>query len=275
MITYGPLVTIFEETKQPNSSTELNRSYLNSLPKNDIIVYTDGSKTTDGRVGTGFVVFQMNRLVFSGARRLGTNNEVQDAEVSAVLHGIKAALALSTIRYANDMWIFLDNKEVTLTLKNAAIKSSQLVYNEITKANKIWKIRTRLPHLQEGSIRVCWIPGHSLIEGNELADLEARGGTSLLLQGNQSKYSLASLKSWDKSLVRKIREEWWKEQAPKSYSQLEIKDAPKIPEELLLSRNALGRIISLRTGHGDFAIYHNCFNHPDSKLHCHCGSLNV
>lgn len=84
-------------------------------------------------------------------------------------------------------------------------KLSQLVCNEISKTKKTGKTRTRLPHLQEGSIKVCWIPRHSAIEVNELADLEAKRGTSLPLQGNQSKYSLASLKSWNKSLVRKGR----------------------------------------------------------------------
>lgn len=111
MINNGPLVILYEMTKQPSSSTELIRSYLNNLPKNDIMVYTNGSKKTNGRVGTGFVVFQMNRLVCSGASRLGTNNEVKNAEVSAVLYGIKAALTLSMIRYASNICIFLDNKK--------------------------------------------------------------------------------------------------------------------------------------------------------------------
>ena len=47
---------------------------------------------------------------------------------------------------------------------------------------------------------------------------------------------------------------------------------PARPEELWLKRPLLGRLLAARTGHGDFADYHERFNHEDAYLLCGCGS---
>ncbi|XP_077661359.1 uncharacterized protein AFUA_7G08210 [Aspergillus fumigatus Af293] len=43
-------------------------------------------------------------------------------------------------------------------------------------------------------------------------------------------------------------------------------------QALRLPRHLLGRILAARTGHGDFADYHERFNHEDAHLHCRCGA---
>ena len=60
--------------------------------------------------------------------------------------------------------------------------------------------------------------------------------------------------------------------APQSYRDLGITTSPKCPEELQLIRPLLGRILAACTGHGDFADYHERFNHEDAHLLCRCGA---
>ena len=47
---------------------------------------------------------------------------------------------------------------------------------------------------------------------------------------------------------------------------------PAKTKELLLPRFILGKTLAARTGHGDFADYHERFNHEDASLHCRCGA---
>ena len=44
----------------------------------------------------------------------------------------------------------------------------------------------------------------------------------------------------------------------------------KRPSELLLPRAALGRLLAARSGHGDFAEYHERFKHENALLTCSC-----
>lgn len=79
------------------------RNFYNSLSKNDIFVYSDGSKTDEGNLGIGFAIFQMDRQIGTGAQLLGKNNEVYDAEAHAALLGVRTALAFSTTHFANNL----------------------------------------------------------------------------------------------------------------------------------------------------------------------------
>ena len=77
---------------------------------------SDGSKATEGNIGVGFLIFQLGRQTHSSSQSLGKNLEVHDAEVLAALHGIRDAITLSTTRFSNNLWIFLDNKQVAQKL---------------------------------------------------------------------------------------------------------------------------------------------------------------
>ncbi|KAI1005489.1 hypothetical protein K3495_g2719 [Podosphaera aphanis] len=80
---------------------------------------------------------------------------MHDAEAHAAPRGIQAAIALPSTRFSNDLWIFIDNLEVAkkfLTKNNST--SSQEIFLDALEAVKIWKSRTRLPHISEGEIKV-------------------------------------------------------------------------------------------------------------------------
>jgi hypothetical protein len=87
-----------------------------------------------------------------------------------------------------------------------------------------------------------------------------------------SKHSYASLKRWAKLGMLSALRRYWQAEAPQSYQDLWITTSPRCPAELKLPRPLLARILAARTGHGDFAAYHERFNHEDAYLLCRCGA---
>ncbi|KAI9037346.1 uncharacterized protein KD926_000633 [Aspergillus affinis] len=120
-----------------------------------------------------------------------------------------------------------------------------------------------------GSVRVCWAPGHPQIPENEAADQAAKKGAAMDPPPS-SKHSYASLGRRAKADVMTALQRYWQSSAPQSYQGLWITNFPRSPTELKLPRPFLARILAARTGHGDFAAYHERFNHEDAYLFCRC-----
>ncbi|KAI1000193.1 hypothetical protein K3495_g8005 [Podosphaera aphanis] len=251
------------------------RDFVGSVPPADIQVYSDGSKLPDDRTGGGYVIFQLGLQIKTEAFPLGTGKEAFDAEAHAALKGIQAAVALPSARFASNEWLFVDKIEVAARLftKTTSI-SSQNTFLDASEMPQKWKAQSRLLHTCEGRIKIRWIPSHSGIEGNDLADTQTKRGPALLAQDFQEKLSIASHAKWLSTQMSQAREKWWKDHIPLSYARFEINNAPAFPKKLLLDRKALGQIIAARTGHGDFAAYHTRFNHEEANNNCRCGSPN-
>jgi ribonuclease HI len=75
------------------------------------------------------------------------------------------------------------------------------VYIEALETIKLWKARIRVPHIPEGEIKIRWVPSHSGIHGNELADCKAKIGAAVTYNESQQKHSLASLRRWQKMKI--------------------------------------------------------------------------
>ncbi|KAI0991644.1 hypothetical protein K3495_g16543, partial [Podosphaera aphanis] len=67
-------------------------SFLRTVPLQDIVLFSDGSKQPDGSAGAGFVAYQGGVQVLKQSFALGKGNEVFDAEAKGALAGAKAAL---------------------------------------------------------------------------------------------------------------------------------------------------------------------------------------
>lgn len=90
-------------TSSSESRFRTFQKFLNTLLKNDIIAYSDGSKLSDGNAGAGFVIFQLGRLIGSGALPLGRVCEVEDADVHVAFQGKNYAISLPSNRFSKDL----------------------------------------------------------------------------------------------------------------------------------------------------------------------------
>lgn len=120
------------------------------------------------------------------------------------------------------------------------------------------------------------MPGHTEISGNEKAD-------SLAKEGAAKSPNLSSLYPTKAYCRRKIREErdqdWRKKWTEATGSTTARADSyrfitsslptSKPSPELHWSRGDLLKLVQARTGHGDFAAYHQRFQHQEASLLCH------
>ena len=121
-----------------------------------------------------------------------------------------------------------------------------------------------------GKVHVGWIPGHSGIEDNEEADKEAKQGATFPLPQSFPPEKLAWAQRALKEHLWQRFNTYWADNAPQQYRDLAM-GLDKNPCELQLPRATLGRLLAAHSGHGDFASYHERFEHKDAKLECSCG----
>ena len=83
--------------------------------------------------------------------------------------------------------------------------------------------------------------------------------------------SLAHLRRLARQQSRDAFKAWWSTEAPESYKPLNLEATTSCPPELALPRATLHTLLAARSRHGDFADYHERFNHDDARLDCSCG----
>src|SRR5699024_2428593 len=162
-------------------------------------------------------------------------------------------------------------QEVARQLQGHPRGSSQQTIQAAQEAMNSWPNRpSRCQAIPPGQVHIHWIPGHTGIAGNEQADEQAKRGARSTPQTNAP----PARHAWAR---RKMNEEFWQRfqslwavNAPQRYQDLS-RGLDRQPHDLALPRATLGRLLAARTGHGDFAQYHERFGHEDAKMECSCG----
>ncbi|KAL9561280.1 hypothetical protein ACKAV7_014635 [Fusarium commune] len=230
--------------------------WLQSLDPLTLVVYSDGSLSSEGAASYGFTIHQNNIPISDGSGRLGPA-EVFDVEATGALEGLKAALNLRELATQN-IYICLDNLAAATCLRGTPSDSSQDVFLEFQALAT-----------SHGAIQVRWVPGHSDIPGNEQADKLAKAASSLP-EPEGAKPTLAYLRRIARQKPKEAFEAWWSASAPMQYKSLNLKATTGCPPELSLPRAALHHLLAARSLHGDFATYHERFDHSDARLVCSC-----
>ena len=131
--------------------------------------------------------------------------------------------------------------------------------------------------METHDVSIKWAPGHSGIEGNEiadrLADLEASHPS--YPTGKAAMPTLSGIKSIARTTLHHTQRVWWSKNRDKLsewYKRWDLGYSPRSgPAELDLPRASLARLLSIRSMHGDFSWYHRKFHHDDANLTCSCG----
>ncbi|TVY73798.1 putative RNA-directed DNA polymerase from transposon BS [Fusarium oxysporum f. sp. cubense] len=245
------------QTASKEKSADAFIRWVESLDLLTLVVYSDGSLSSEGVASYGFTIHQNNVPIFDGSGRLGPA-EVFDAEATGALEGLKAALNLRDAATQN-IFICLDNLAAATCLRGTPSDSSQDVFLDFQALAT-----------SHGAIQVRWVPGHSNIPGNEQADKLAKAASSLP-EPEGAQPTLAYLRRIARQKPKEAFQAWWSTSAPELYRRLNLKATTGCPPELSLPRAALRHLLAARSLHGDFATYHERFDHDDARLVCSCG----
>jgi ribonuclease HI len=236
------------------------KRWLETVPNNHLIVYSDGSKSPTDAVGWGYAIYRANRKIAEGMGRLGLA-EVFDGEAEGARQGLHCARRIDRTAQVH---ICIDNTSVIHGLQGDAPGSSQKAFLDAQRT------------IDTTAVQIHWVPGHQGIIGNEEADRLAKAGTELATDP-QAEATLSGVSRLRKSKTRDQHAEWWEASLPKikNYQKIGLTTASLAhPEELNLPRPVLQSLLAARSGHGDFDWYHRRFNHKENEP-CSCKGLRT
>ena len=147
--------------------------WASHLPKDDILIYSDGSQTGRTKIGYGFAAYRGGKHLGEGCGRLDPTSINFDAEAVGVWKGLNWLLTgdenlrREFLTKRPKIWLCVDNTGVIWGMRGNAAPSSQWAYNRLHEKARQWDINLK------------WCPGHCKIEGKEGADTLAKKGAKL------------------------------------------------------------------------------------------------
>ena len=238
----------------PENTLKMIYNYhLQSHMEDDLLIYTDGSKTADG-VAFSIAGYHQRQSLASEARKIPDRLSVFSAELYAILLAVKRGKE-STI--ANSITIISDSKSSIQTITQLAPKNpiASFIQDMLSESDKIFKL--------------CWVPSHVGIEGNEMADKAAKEGTKYPTHAN-----LPVPKGDIQAHIKKASKEAWNQRwmsTPESNKLRQITDnLSPLSNSTCSNRHWERTLARLRLGHS--RLTHGHYMSRDPAPHCeHCG----
>ncbi|KAK7041244.1 hypothetical protein R3P38DRAFT_3390304 [Favolaschia claudopus] len=238
-----------------------------------LVVYSDGSGYEGGVGAAATTVWRgesLTRRVHLGAI---AEHTVFEAEVVGVLLALD--LARCTKR-ARRVVVLLDNQACIRALTKNRPQPAMYLLNEFHRLlDRLLRARPRL----QGNIHLAWVPGHSEIEGNELADEAAKeaakGKTDdVPVRGSKIPWadlpvSVAAQRAVGTKFMASEWMSWWKESS-RAVKLAPIDKSPPSRRILRLydklSRAETSILTQLRTGHCSLNAFLHRIKVADSPL---------
>lgn len=258
-----------------NSSKEdaaiLHNIVFKHRDKDTTYIYTDASSTEKGvGIGVGIVAIQPNnRILYQERSNIGTSQLVYNGELFGVTRAIEYA---SSIAYTGQKFkIYSDNQAGLYRLKTPSDHPGQAYQIRAIKAAEVIKAKG-------AEISLNWVPGHTSVEGNELADKLAKEATTIRPTSNETSFGLLGMiiKEYDSDqwLSTLNQYELRSNQSPSTYSKLfpwKIGSKIKLPSGT--TRNTASAFFQLKLGHGYIKSYLHRFKLTNNK--CICGNIEA
>src|SRR6266705_2893381 len=171
---------------------ESHISLVNSLVNNPshLLIYTDGSQTTDNSNGTGLVAIHANHHHREGKWNLGCHVEVYDTELFGILQATSYARQwIQQDPQTRTIWIFVDNQAAIRRCLSPQPTAGQHLALQI-QDNIAMIIQSR----SDIMVNIQWVPGHTAIFGNEKADKCAKSAAALPRRCGDAFTSIAYIK---------------------------------------------------------------------------------
>ena len=196
--------------------------------------YTDGSRLA-GKTGLGLFIEEPGTEI---SLRLPDHNTILQAEVQAITECLRW---LSSNSGHNNINIMTDSKHAINAITSKTVTSKTVLEC----------IKTINNFSRHGLVRIIWVPGHSGVIGNEIANQLARRATDLInIDVNSAKPFSASrleMRSWAEEAHKTL---WNNERTGKNTKILwGDPNEDKTKQILTLNKKELSRLIGILTGH--------------------------
>jgi len=227
------------------------------LPRSpdQIHVFTDGSKSNDG-VGFAAVIANFRGITKVIQRKLSSSASVFEAEAAAI------ATALQYLSSA------IDQSRHTEIYIFSGSRSALQAINSFKTTTSIGYTLQKMVHKTSAwaDLSVCWIPAHTGITGNELADRFAKAATLFPALDRT-----ACKPSWQatSALIHRNLQERWNNEWQASKKGLTTKlFFPRTTDAYILSKTIVHELYAVLAGHPRLRSHHHGSDQHDSTCHC-------
>ncbi|KAF8747105.1 Reverse transcriptase (RNA-dependent DNA polymerase) [Rhizoctonia solani] len=251
---------------------EIDEAESNHLG-NTVIGFSDGhAGTLNGipKVGLGYIVKYGHKILARNSHSIGPRANIYDAEMLGIAMCLNSATRIAEQVQAKRIIIYCDNQ--------AAVKDiSSLHRHPAQYASRIFHQHAQqfLEKDTSRHITVKWLPGHSKIDGNELADEAAKRSEMLqptpvfnrTITWARTRATKRATSSWGKV--------WNEHITSRPDSDTFIPRPPALKLHPIFNRptyprNVQCRLVQFLTGHGFYGAYSARF-HPHIDPQCQCG----
>ena len=210
------------------------------VANHDVVCYTDGSLVDTGLSGAGLSM-SIEGDSLDRSYSLGRYTSVFQAEVFAIL---QAALLSEEAKLSDKRIVICSDSQAALgalgaaCCKSAVVRDCQDALCRVARCN---------------SVSLLWVPGHSNVPGNEMADSLARRGSSLAYFGPEPAIGVppkAVRRHIDAAMARLHGQTWENNPGCRGTKRFAPLPRKKVSTHLLaLRRDTLRQVIGVITGH--------------------------